>query len=117
MQRERRRPMAAEPDPGTLIDLASVPDIRGIELEPMDAGVARGLAYAAHGGARDRSGELLIEHVARVAAAVPGEAQATAWLHDVLEKTPTTLDELSRQGIRPIDGEALALLTRAPDEN
>jgi hypothetical protein len=84
---------------------------------PMDATVARGIAYAGHRQSRNRSGELILEHVARVAAAVPPEAETTAWLHDMLEKTPTALEELREQGLSAVDCEALALLTRAPDES
>src|SRR5205085_5786891 len=45
------------------------------------------------------------------------EAKPTAWLHDVLEKTPTTLDHLREQGLGAFEGEALALLTRADGES
>lgn len=83
----------------------------------MDTAEARGIAYAAHCASRDRRGELVIEHVARVAAAVPPEARTAAWLHDVLEKTRTTLDELRQRGLSGVDDEALALLTRPDDES
>jgi hypothetical protein len=45
----------------------------GAERSVIDASVARGIAYAEHLQARDRLGELVIEHVARVASAVPPE--------------------------------------------
>lgn len=83
----------------------------------MDATVARGIAHASHLQLRDRRGEPIIEHVARVAAAVPPEARAVAWRHDVLEKSPTTVEELREQGLGDLDGEALGLLTRAEGES
>ena len=50
-------------------------------------GRARELAHRAHAGQVDKAGRPYIEHVARVAAAVADdpEAEAVAWLHDVLE--------------------------------
>ena len=52
-----------------------------------------------HTGRRDRFGEPLIEHVERVAATVPDDARATAYLHDVLEHSDTTVDELEGEGL------------------
>jgi (p)ppGpp synthase/HD superfamily hydrolase len=48
---------------------------------------AKDLAHRAHAGQVDKAGRPYIEHVARVAAAVADdpEAEAVAWLHDVLE--------------------------------
>jgi len=48
------------------------------------------LAVKAHAGQVDKAGRPYIEHVARVALAVEGddEAEAVAWLHDVLEDCP-----------------------------
>ena len=48
---------------------------------------AKELATRAHAGQVDKAGRPYIEHVARVAAAVSDdpEAEAVAWLHDVLE--------------------------------
>jgi hypothetical protein len=52
--------------------------------------MARDLAHRAHEGQVDKAGCPYIEHVARVAAAVSDdpEAEAVAWLHDVLEDAP-----------------------------
>ena len=57
---------------------------------------AKALARRAHVGQVDKAGRLYIEHVARVAAAVAGdpEAEAVAWLHDVLEDAPEYEDEV-----------------------
>jgi (p)ppGpp synthase/HD superfamily hydrolase len=63
---------------------------------------AKALAHRAHAGQVDKAGRPYIEHVARVAAAVADdpEAEAVAWLHDVLEDcAPEFCDELVR--IRP----------------
>jgi len=48
---------------------------------------AKELAHRAHAGQVDKAARPYIEHVARVAAAVSDdpEAEAVAWLHDVLE--------------------------------
>lgn len=48
---------------------------------------AKDLAQRAHAGQTDKAGRPYIEHVARVAAAVSDdpEAEAVAWLHDVIE--------------------------------
>ena len=51
---------------------------------------AKDLAHRAHAGQVDKAGRPYIEHVARVAAACADdpEAEAVAWLHDVLEDCP-----------------------------
>src|SRR3954447_20443325 len=83
----------------------------------MDPAIARGIATATHLGQRTRSGELVLEHLARVAAAVTEEACATAWLHDLLERADVSADELRAQGLSALELEALALLTRSPEES
>ena len=57
--------------------------------------LARDLAHRAHTRQVDKAGRPYIEHVARVAAAVADdpEAEAVAWLHDVLEDCPAFADE------------------------
>lgn len=57
---------------------------------------AKALAYRAHAGQVDKAGRPYIEHVARVAAAVSDdpEAEAVAWLHDVLEDCSEFRQEL-----------------------
>lgn len=59
---------------------------------------AKALAYRAHAGQVDKAGRPYIEHVARVAAAVADdpEAEAVAWLHDVLEDAPEFWPEVER---------------------
>ncbi|HEX6745638.1 MAG TPA: hypothetical protein VF087_15530 [Solirubrobacteraceae bacterium] len=83
----------------------------------MDAATARNVAHYSHHQQRDRRGEPIVEHVARVVAAVPPQARAVAWLHDVLEHSPTTTAELRRHGMTGVELDALDLLTRQPGES
>jgi len=57
---------------------------------------ARELAYIAHADQEDKAGQPYIHHVARVAATVSfwPEAEAVAWLHDVMEDCPSLTDEV-----------------------
>lgn len=59
---------------------------------------AKDLAHRAHAGQVDKAGRPYIEHVARVAAACADdpEAEAVAWLHDVLEDAPEFWHEAER---------------------
>jgi hypothetical protein len=82
----------------------------------MDPAVAHRLARRAHVGQRGRFGEPVIEHVSRVAAAVPADARVTAWLHDLLELCPTKRAELRRHSLANVELAALELLTNAPGE-
>lgn len=54
------------------------------------------LARAAHQGQTDKAGRPYAEYPARVASRVHGDdaAEAVAWLHDVVEDTEVTLDQL-----------------------
>jgi hypothetical protein len=83
----------------------------------VDPDVARAAAHQLHGGQRNRFGEPMIDHVARVQAAVPAEARTVAWLHDVLEGSGVTCDELRARGLTAVEVEALELLTHAPTES
>src|SRR3954447_18230004 len=82
----------------------------------MDPALARSLAHAYHAYQRDRFGDLVVEHLARVAAAVPPDAQATAWLHDLLEGSDADPAELCDEGLSDVELAALELLTRTPSE-
>lgn len=81
--------------------------------------VARELATAAHQGQVDKAGLPYIGHPARVAARVAGDeqAQAVAWLHDVVEDTGTGLAELRAAGIPERVLAAVAAVTRAAGED
>lgn len=83
----------------------------------MDTQIARNIAHAAHVGRRDRFDEPLIEHVERVAAAVPEDVRAVAFLHDLLEHSEAGPAELSAAGPTALELATLRLLTRAPDES
>jgi hypothetical protein len=82
----------------------------------MDPATAHRLARRSHVGQHSRFGEPIIEHVRRVAAAVPSEARVTAWLHDLLELCPGKRRELRRRGLTSAELAALELLTHAPEE-
>lgn len=82
----------------------------------MDANVARNLASRSHAGQFSRFREPLFEHVERVAQAVPAEARALAYLHDVLERRDTFADELRTRGVTDAEYAILQLLTRRRGE-
>jgi hypothetical protein len=78
---------------------------------------ARNIAHASHLAARDRFDEPLIEHVERVAANVPPHARTVAYLHDVLEHTGVSVNDLRAEGLTDIELGALELLTRSSTES
>lgn len=70
------------------------------------------LAYEAHHGQTDRSGVPYIFHPARVAENFTNEAVAcTAWLHDVVEDTDLTIQDIRLAGFGTVICDALRLLT------
>lgn len=78
---------------------------------------ARDIARAAHDGATDKAGKPYIGHPARVAARLDGhESKAAGWLHDVLEDTPLTTDELRAKGFPTPVIEAVVAVTHFPGE-
>jgi hypothetical protein len=78
----------------------------------MSPQIARSFAWSRHGDQRDRSGEPMVEHLDRVAAAVSPEARNVAYLHDVLEHTDTSPGDLEGRGLTPGELGAVLLLTR-----
>lgn len=80
---------------------------------------AREIAIRAHAGQVDKLGEPYIQHVSRVAAFVAGDprAEATAWLHDVVEDTLLSTADLRGAGIAEDVIAAVAAITRRDDEN
>ena len=77
---------------------------------------AMAIACAAHQGQVDKSGYPYIHHPLHVAEEMTDELScAAALLHDVVEDSPWTLEQLSEQGIPAPVLEALALLTHDPD--
>jgi hypothetical protein len=83
----------------------------------MEAEIARDIAHTVHLDQRTRSGGLVVDHLDRVAAAVPQEAQSVALLHDVLEWTDVPESDLKARGLTPLELRALRLLTRDPEES
>jgi len=73
---------------------------------------AQTLAQRLHDGQRDRDGAPMIDHVRRVAAAVPRRARAVAWLHEALEHTPISEQALLAEGLSHEQLRAIRLLTR-----
>jgi hypothetical protein len=84
-------------------------------LTPVDADRAQALAEALHDGQLDAAGTPLIDHIRRVVAAVPGDALVVAWLHETLEHTSISEEELLAEGLSPSELRALRLLTRDKD--
>ena len=81
-------------------------------MERTQENIAKEIAVKAHAGQVDKAGKPYIEHPAHVAAAVEGEkAKAVAWLHDVVEDTDLTFEDLSAAGVDDEVIEALRLLT------
>jgi hypothetical protein len=89
----------------------------------MHPDLARQIATAAHAGQVDKAGAPYIDHPARVArrvAATVGDehpAVAVAWLHDVVEDTDVTFDDLAAAGLDLSQTAALAALTHRPGES
>ena len=88
-----------------------------------DAGVqvalARAIAVMAHKGQTDKNGAPYVTHVARVASQFhpigkPLE-HCAGWLHDVVEDTDLTLDDLHAAGVHPGVLMLVALLSRRPE--
>ena len=92
-------------------------------IPPADAiaqvSLAKGIAFIAHRGKHDRSGAPYIDHPGRIAERFNPITEtveaAAAWLHDVLEDTPITAQELFEAGVMPQIVEVVQLLTRTPD--
>jgi hypothetical protein len=74
------------------------------------------IAVRAHAGQKDKAGLPYITHPLRVMARVQGEAaQIVAVLHDVVEDTSKSLDDLRNSGISEPLLAAIALVTHAAD--
>ncbi len=74
------------------------------------------LAYDAHHGQVDKTGLPYIFHPTHLAEQMTDEyTTVCALLHDVMEDTPATADDLRREGFPEEVIEALLLLTHDPD--
>lgn len=86
---------------------------------------AEELARAAHEGQVDKAGAAYIDHprrvAARVAELVPAELRApavtAAWLHDVVEDTFVTLEQLRKAGFPAAVTDAVARVTKRPGQS
>ena len=75
------------------------------------------IAANAHAGQRDKAGQPYIFHPLRVMFRVNGEhEQMAAVLHDVVEDTAITIDDLAREGFPPEVLRAVEALTKLPGE-
>jgi HAMP domain-containing protein len=74
---------------------------------------ARAVAERLHLGQQDAAGELVIQHLGRVAARVPANARVVAWLHEVLESTAVPEETLLAEGLSTGELRALRLLVRS----
>ena len=83
-----------------------------LERVPVNVDRARLLARHAHRGQTQASGEPLVDHIARVVAATPEFARPVAWLHEVLEWTSVSEEELLTEGATDDELRAVRLLTR-----
>lgn len=92
-------------------------------------GHAKNLAVVAHGMQKDQTGQAYSSHPRRVAATVRGDAfartnwqqrnwesEAVAWLHDVLEDTSITKDQLVEFGFPDSVVDAVWALTHLDGE-
>jgi (p)ppGpp synthase/HD superfamily hydrolase len=80
--------------------------------------MARQIAVRAHAGQTDKAGVAYITHPARVAARVAGDldAEAVAWLHDVVEDTGRSVEELYAAGFPERVVGAVDAISQRPDE-
>ena len=76
------------------------------------------LAATAHAGQHDKGGEPYILHPIRVMLRVKGDyARMAAVLHDVVEDTAITFDQLALEGFPEAVMEAIRALTKFPGES
>jgi (p)ppGpp synthase/HD superfamily hydrolase len=74
------------------------------------------IAYGAHHGQVDKSGAPYIFHPAHLAERMDTEEEIiVALLHDVVEDSSVTIDELAAEGFSPAVIDALRLLTHDPE--
>lgn len=85
---------------------------------PSQERMAREFALRVHAGQLDKAGQPYIYHPATVASRVQGDdVRAAAWLHDTVEDTPTTLDDLRHIGFSEEVVKAVEALTRREGED
>ena len=76
------------------------------------------IAAQAHEGQKEKNGQPYIFHPLRVMGSVEGEdAKIVAVLHDVIEDTPVTDDDLRREGFSEAIVAAVLCVTHREDES
>lgn len=87
-------------------------------LKPRLSAYARAKAVAriAHFGQKDKAGEDYILHPLRVSCSLSGAEAVVAVLHDVVEDTPVTLDDLAQEGFTQDVVRSVNALTRKAGE-
>lgn len=81
---------------------------------------AQAIAILAHTGQYDKAGKPYIEHVERVASMVDDTdtyALLVAYLHDVLEDSDITAEDLAKWGMPALVIEAVLVMTKKPGQN
>jgi (p)ppGpp synthase/HD superfamily hydrolase len=80
--------------------------------------IAKDIATKAHQGQKDKAGQPYITHPEFVASQVTSdEAKAVAWLHDVVEDTHITLEDLRNAGLPESVIEGVNALTKQGEED
>jgi hypothetical protein len=104
-----------EPEAFAAADPTTVPALQHL-LEQVE--LARRIATEAHAGQLDKAGRPYIDHPRRVADRLEDlQAQAVAWLHDVLEDTALTADDLRSRGVDDVVIHGVRLLTRTDGDD
>lgn len=76
------------------------------------------IAAQAHRGQQDKGGQAYILHPLRLMlAASSDDERVVALLHDVVEDSDWTLDDLRARGLTPVQADALDAVTRRNDED
>ncbi len=93
------------------------------EKEPQEVGLARAIAREAHAGQVDKQGVDYFQHPEAVAKRFEEKGEwdraAAAWLHDTVEDSGISIEDLRGLGISPRVAEIVDLLTRkdeVPDD-
>ncbi len=87
----------------------------------MESATASLIAYVAHAGQTDKSGKPYIGHPDRVAsylrqAGIEEEIVAVGYLHDIIEDTPLTMQDMRYLGLTLRQEKALDAMTQRDDE-
>ena len=77
---------------------------------------ARRIAEAVLGAERGPGAASELAHTRRVAATVVAQARCVAWLHDVVERSSITTEDLVLAGLTSAEAEAVRMLTRVSGE-